>query len=117
NGLKTEAVQEAQKGIILEPAHREGLRLLKFYEQSAAAPATPTVIKTVAATAPVPEMVDCSPESLQHYCIRVQPVLMNACVSCHATANKMPLRRAVSSRPDTFHNLASAMAQVNRTKP
>lgn len=123
NDLPKQAVAEVRMALELRPNHAIAQRFLKLYEQSAATPKRPafSASQPKAEPAPLPESLDCSPEALRHFCQRVQPVLMNACASCHTSTTKFRLQRVFSdslnSRPMTFQNLAAALAQVDRSKP
>lgn len=124
NGLRPQAAAEAKAAAALRPQHRESQALAKSYAQLAAtagsyAPPTPT--PDVAAADPP---ADCSPEALERFALRVQPVLMNACAGCHAgpkVGAKFRLERAFSESPDkrraTHANLAAAFAALDRSKP
>src|SRR5438552_7384266 len=98
NGLPKEAVVEARAAVELRPNYAVAQRFLRFYEQAAARPVTQVEIaKTPDAPAPLPESVECSPEALLQFCTKVQRVLMNACVSCHAATGKFRLQRVYSN--------------------
>src|SRR5437870_2990447 len=85
-------------------------------DRPAARPVTQVEIaKPPDTPAPLPESVECSPEALLQFCTKVQPVLMNACVSCHAATGKFRLQRVYSNTPGgraaSFQNLSAALAQ------
>lgn len=119
NELTQEAITAARHAVELRPNHAGSIRMLKYCEEMASAP------KAVSAARPaqpalLPESVDCSPECLQQFRTKVQPVLMNACAQCHGTSAKFPLQRVHSdtlNRIATFQNLSAAMAQVDRARP
>jgi len=123
NGLTKEAVAEARAAVELRPNSPIATRLMQYYEQSAATrkPAFQPEKPVTAEPATLPEMVDCSPEALRHYCTRVQPVLMNSCAGCHSSTAKFHLERVYSDttnpRWQTFQNLAATMALIDRAKP
>jgi hypothetical protein len=123
NGLPKEAIAEAKAAVELRPTHVIAQRFLRFYEQAASQPTLPAAVERRAAAEPepVPDTIDCSPEALAHFCTKAQPVLMNACANCHAGAAKFRLLRAYSnsagSRPASFQNLATVLAQIDREKP
>jgi hypothetical protein len=126
NGLRPEAVAEAQAVVELQPRSTDAQALLKLYRQKAAAPAPATVAPkpaTVAATPPVADPIDCSTEALKRFTAKVQPVLLNTCVNCHAAedAGQFRLTRIHSSGRNATtamsQNLAATLAQVDRTKP
>jgi hypothetical protein len=123
NGLPKEAVSEARAAIELRPNNVIAQRFLRFYEHAAAEakPLAAPAISPAAEPAPLPESIDCSPDALRHFCTRVQPVLMNACMHCHGATAKFRLERvfpdSTSTRAASFQNLAAALAQVDRAKP
>src|SRR5262249_22106848 len=121
NGLAKEAVAEAKAAVELRPTHVIAKRMLKYYEQRAAEPSAPPSSARAPEPAALPESIDCSPEALAHFCTRVQPVLMNACVHCHGATAKFRLERFQSATPGmrsaSYQNLAATLAQIDRAKP
>jgi hypothetical protein len=96
--------------------------LLNSLQQSAVtAPAQP------ADTQPEPEPavapVDLTSEALATFTTRVQPILMNACASCHASgrAGAFKLTRTYNdpqpNRKATQQNLTAVLAQINLERP
>jgi hypothetical protein len=71
----------------------------------------------------MPPSVDLSVEALSLFATRVQPILMNTCVSCHASgrAGAFRLTRAYESgtvnRRAAQQNLAAVLTQVNLERP
>lgn len=124
NGLRPQAAAEAKAAAELRPQHRESQALAKSYAQLAATTeryAPPTIPTDIVSNDPP---ADCTPEALERFALRVQPVLMNACAGCHAgpkVGAKFRLERAFAESPDkrraTHANLAVACAALDRAKP
>src|SRR5262249_39561588 len=70
-----------------------------------------------------PPKVDLTADSLNLFAARVQPILMNACASCHATGRggAFQLTRVYNSgltrRQTMEHNVAAAVAQIEPRDP
>jgi hypothetical protein len=122
HGLRTEALAEVTAAVDLRPDHAETRRLLSSL-QHAAAPTSAARAKPDARPAPDLPPPDLSAESLCAFRSRVQPVLMNACASCHATGHggAFQLTRIYedggSNRKLVQRNLAAVLAQVNPRAP
>jgi hypothetical protein len=69
------------------------------------------------------EPIECGQETFKRFVVKVQPILMNACASCHVreTAGKFRLERtyvdSLASRAATLRNLGVTLAQLDRSKP
>jgi hypothetical protein len=69
------------------------------------------------------EAVECNTEAFRRFVVKVQPILMNACASCHVRPNagRFHLERTytdtLNSRAATLRNLNVTLAQVDRSKP
>jgi hypothetical protein len=123
NGLYDQAVVQATAAVQMRPGHAESRRVLESVKRSAATqgpgPAAPKPAAAGEAAAPV----DVSLESLSAFATKVQPVLMNTCVRCHAggRGGHFALTRAYDRGPlnhrATQHNLAAVLAQVNLKRP
>ena len=122
--LRDQALEEAEHAVRLRPNHAESRRLLSYLQR----PAEPVAGESAAVAgvsdpgfraAPV-ELVT---ESVSVFATKVQPILMNACASCHATGNggafklTRPLANASASQKTTQQNLAAVLAQVNLEQP
>lgn len=70
-----------------------------------------------------PTGADCSPEAVRQFSTKVQPVLQNACMSCHAGGDggTLKLRRRSANGANAFAvtqaNLSAALAFVDRKTP
>ncbi len=121
--LREQALQEAGHAVRLRPQHAESRRLLNYLQRPAEATAAES-------TAPKPESetgpaapVELVTESVSLFTTKVQPILMNACASCHATGQggsfrlTRPLANATASQKTTQQNLAAVLAQLNFEQP
>lgn len=120
-GLRMQAMAEAAAAVELRPDHAEGKRYLSGLQRlDANAPAAPKTREDAdPETGSVPA-ADFNAESLGMFVTRVQPVLMNACASCHNgnRGGSFRLTRAhEGDRRATQQNLAAVLAQVNRDRP
>jgi hypothetical protein len=124
NGLRQQALAEVTAAVELRPNHAESRLLLRNLQQAAAtaAEAKPAVASTT--LAPIPVMpASVTSESLSLFVTKVQPILMNTCVSCHGTGRggAFKLTRvfegAVASRHVTQQNLSAVLAQVQKERP
>jgi hypothetical protein len=124
NGLHEQALAEVKAAQAMRPSHQETKQLLAILEravQSAQTPAAPSKAAAKSAPAPVAS-VDVSAETLNQFTTRIQPILMNACVNCHAgnRGGDFKLIRcydAALNRRSTQTNLAAVLAHVNLDRP
>jgi hypothetical protein len=125
-GLREQALSEVKAAVELRPSHAESKRLLRNLERAfvTAAPVkeNPEKKEPPKETGPAPA-IDLNAESLSLYVTKVQPVVMNACASCHASGktNGFQLTRAfeggLANRKTVQRNVTSILAQVNTDKP
>ena len=123
-GLNERALENVSVAVQLRPGHGESRRFLANLQCAAAAkPATspPVHPSTPADTTAIPDLNN---EALGLFATKVQPILMNACVSCHATGRggtfkltRIPLESGPANRRPLQQNLAAVLAQVNMEKP
>jgi hypothetical protein len=116
----------AKTALELQPNHGEAKQLLATLERMRQGPASKT-IKTVAVAAPAPRAVepppavDVSAATLVAFTSKVQPILMNTCVSCHAneTGGKFRLERVYESgrSASSQRNLAAVLEHVDLERP
>jgi hypothetical protein len=124
NGLYEQAVREATAAVQLRPDSPEARHLLDSVRRAAATQNTTPAAKPKPA-APPEDMapVDVSLESLSAFTIKVQPILMNTCVRCHANGRggHFILRRTYEGGPldhrTTQQNLTAVLAQINFQQP
>jgi hypothetical protein len=123
HGLRSQALAEVTAAAELRPTSAECQRLLQSMQRvaaSAAAPPAPRPRGEGAAEPAGPPPVEVSADSLGQFISRVQPVLMNACASCHVAGRggSFKLVRACEgtlvSRRASQQNLSAVLAQINR---
>ncbi|MFO0797767.1 MAG: hypothetical protein U0804_09825 [Gemmataceae bacterium] len=144
NGMRENALTEAKEAVRLEPANRTAATLVRTLEESlklypgdgttrvttpapTPAPTLPAPAPTLPAVPPPPVTTvpepDVAPEAAVAFGPRVQPVLMNQCASCHASAthtSAFKLTAVPSNEVNaaaTRANLRAAAAQVKKTEP
>src|SRR5262249_16659336 len=90
HGLRTEALAEAKAAVELRPHSAEAQHLLQTLQKPRAAPvptpAPPIQAATLKTPASVPA-IEVNAEAMGQFISRVQPVLMNACASCHVSGH------------------------------
>jgi hypothetical protein len=121
--LLKQAQAEAEAAVQMRPGHAESVRLLRHLqrnEQSATSPATQEPAKSDVTPLPA---IDLNSDALSLFTTRVQPILMNACASCHCNGRggSFQLMRVSNSsttnRTATQHNLAAALRRVDLDRP
>lgn len=126
HGLRAEALEEARAAQALRPEHPECLRLLRALQSGASTAGRRVDPPAHAAARPEAgglSAVDVTAESLALFTTRVQPILMNACATCHASGRggNFRLTRTFDdptiARRATQENLAAAAAQLNGERP
>jgi len=86
-------------------------------------PAEPGKLPASIISADDGEPIECGAEAFKRFVVKVQPILMNACASCHVreTAGKFRLERTyvddLASRAATLRNLNLTLAQLDHSKP
>src|SRR5262245_37991168 len=124
--LREQALAEVTAAAQLRPEHAPTQRLLAGLQRSAAAPPAPRPPQPVANPEPEPPPVppvDVTQESLGQFVTRVQPILLNACVSCHASDRggsfklARPHGNELAGRKTMQQNLAATLAQINLEQP
>jgi hypothetical protein len=123
--LKSHAVAEARLAIAIRPDSGDGKRMLALLERSTGGSTMvgpPAPSGTRENVTPLPPL-DVEPESLTEFITHVQPILMNACASCHGSqhAGSFKLMRVSSdgimSRKNTQQNLTAVLWHVNVQNP
>jgi hypothetical protein len=122
-GLRPQALAEVREAVRLRPGHEPSRRLLANLEQSAwERPLPPPPRPSEPEPPPAPD-VDLTADALGLFSTRVQPILMNACASCHATGRggAFKLARAygvgTADRKTMQQNLAAVIGQLNARQP
>lgn len=125
NGLKHHALNEAQIALDMRPEHPESVNMVKMLQRFAIS-SSPALSKQPSQTTIRPVMaqrapLDVSSESYALFSTRVQPVLMNTCISCHShgKGGNFQLVRVADggTRASTQANLNAALEFINVEKP
>lgn len=125
HGLPREALAEVKVALEMRPRHGPSRWLLARLQEnntseSAAASSRPGDAADVSTP---PPSIDLNTESLAQFVTRVQPILMNTCVSCHGALYTGPFKLvrvhegAAASRKALQQNMAAVLAQINFDKP
>ncbi len=87
HNLRERAAEEAGHAVRLRPEHAESRRLLQHLQRPPTSPGVAPATRKPDADSDTaaPPPVELTTESLSTFTTRVQPILMNACASCHAT--------------------------------
>jgi hypothetical protein len=128
--LREQALAEVKAAAELRPDHAETRRLLNHLEraaQASAAPATPgsTPAPPVAKppARPVTSGLELNAECMGLFARRVQPILMNTCLKCHATSNASEFKLtqvfgdAPASGKSAQQNLTAVLSQIKPEQP
>jgi hypothetical protein len=126
HGLRKQALIEVNAAADLRPEDPEAHRLQRLLRRAVAISshqepeAAPQPVAGLPASLPP---VDISQESMTAFIGQVQPILMNACASCHATnrGGEFKLMRsyhgAMLNQRATQYNLSAVMAQIDVNRP
>lgn len=132
SGMREQALTEAREVQKLQPANTDAAALVRSLEQSLkqfppagapvmTAPAAPVFPTELSSPKPVAEAVpDVPADAANLFGTKVQPILANQCVDCHAKADhagKFKLVRvdpAGAGRAQTNANLAAVMGQIRK---
>ena len=124
HGLREQALAEVKEAVALRPGHVPSQRLLANLQNNARAmTAAPSAGGSEESDLGPSPALDVDAESQAVFATKVQPILMNACASCHAAgrAGALKLARvhgaAQANRRLTQHNLASVLAHLNPERP
>jgi hypothetical protein len=122
HGLRKKALEEASAALRMQPGHLEARQLCERLQrmllvEKTEAPASAR-FPTTAARLPA---LDISSDAVALFATRVQPILMNTCVSCHngARAGRFQLHRTYDGgqRAATLKNLAAVLPLINAENP
>jgi hypothetical protein len=128
NRMADQAIHHTKAALELQPNHGEAKQLLTALERmgqpQADRPAVaPIATPPVPAVRPVeaPAAVDVTAESFIAFATKVQPILMNACASCHASekVTAFRLERVADSnrKVSTLRNLAMVIEHTDLDHP
>ncbi|MFM7541339.1 MAG: hypothetical protein ACKO9Z_16930 [Planctomycetota bacterium] len=121
HNLKEQALDEAKAALTLRPEHNQTVRLVRHLQNREAVdePAKPAAGPSEADI----RGLQLTTDSLSLFTRGVQPILMNACASCHATDKGGPFRLTRSYDPGLGNrrilqaNIAAVLAQINTAAP
>jgi hypothetical protein len=126
NGLKDHALLEGKAALEMRPDHAETLNLVQTLQRFAISsspalatqhPPAPPAIKPPV----VKQTLDVSTEAFAQFATRVQPVLMNTCISCHGLGKggSFQLVRSADggNRAVAQSNLNAALEFINFERP
>lgn len=124
HNLPEQALEEATHAVRLRPSHAESRRLLEHLQRPALAePEPPAVAEDIADDAGPAVALELSTEALSLFATKVQPILANACASCHASGRggAFKLTRVIgtgiANQRTVQQNLAAVLAQLNLERP
>jgi hypothetical protein len=123
NGLRAKALEEVNVAVEMRPGHIESKQLQVTLKRVSAGAQTATNVRPPATVGPEapPPAIDISSDSLTLFTSRVQPILLNACVTCHSRGRggDFQLHRTYEGgqRLSTQKNLASVLRQVDTGRP
>jgi hypothetical protein len=122
--LTEKALEQARVALELQPHNSDAKQIVTLLERALkeppAKPATRAPAEPTRSAEP-PPTVDVSFESLVAFSTKVQPILMNRCAACHASAagGRFRLDRVSESgqKASTQRNLAAVLAHVDLDRP
>ena len=123
HALPRQARVEVEAILIVNEHHLQARRLLARLELSDSPVAPQTVAPPALPTPPPSPRLDLTSEALNQFATRIQPILMNACVSCHNEARGATFRLTrsyeigVANRSTLRQNVAAVLAYVNVNQP
>lgn len=119
-GLREEARVEATAAVNMRPEHVESKQLLSVLERTLVMGQNSDPAATPLPPAPPPPS-DISSDSVALFITRVQPILMNTCVSCHSNGKggNFQLYRSYhgGTQAATQKNLAAVLAEIDTEHP
>jgi hypothetical protein len=127
NGLREQAVAEAREVLRLQPENKVAAEMIRSLEASLKE--FPSENSATASKPQEEKLVVCenewevTPEAAASFTTRVQPILANLCVDCHAKADcagtfKLTRISEFDSTPQNgLKNLRAVTAQLKRTEP
>lgn len=122
HGLTADAAAEARAALEMRPTHPETKQLVQLLERSAnAAPIAPPAAPPAPRIAEAAPQFDVSADALALFTTKVQPILLNACLRCHANGKgggfQLVQPGELAARPATQRNLAMAVQQLRLDNP
>ncbi|MSU77960.1 MAG: hypothetical protein EXS16_07675 [Gemmataceae bacterium] len=123
HNLHEKSLLEARIALNLDPSNSDAKQIITYLERELNEPNRPNPAKLAAKQEPIkaPPFVDVTTDTLIGFQSRVQPILFNACVTCHASGHggKLHLDRASTTRQQAAaqHNLAAIMSYIDFDRP
>ena len=135
NNLREQAIAEIKAAVAMRPEHAESRRLLNSWLEAVLSPAStphnssaavvprPATAGTTVPHAAATPNIELNAESVGQFIRKVQPILMNTCIRCHAAGrgNPFELTRVtgdgMASRKSSQQNLAAVLAQIKPDQP
>jgi len=123
NNLPKQALIEAKMALEMRPAHVESHQLVTILTRAVASLNTATCTNQTTPPAKFSMAAvssDISADSFALFATRVQPILMNTCISCHSGGRGgdfQLVRTEGGQRASSQTNLASVMAQIKMDNP
>jgi hypothetical protein len=121
HNLRELALSEATTVLQFQPAHQEAKHLKENLERVLAAENAPAILPSLVSKTTAVAKMDISSASVALFATRVQPILMNTCVSCHAggKGGNFQLVRSCEGgqRAATQRNLAAVLEQIDVQRP
>ena len=115
------ALSEVTTVLRLQPDNQEAKHMRANLERVVNAERTPAIVPAQAPKTIQPPKMDISSASVILFATRVQPILMNTCVSCHSNGKggKFQLVRSCEGgqRAATQRNLLAVLEQTNLEQP
>lgn len=124
NNLREQALAEVAAATELRPDHPPTQRLLDNLKRATSYPpaAKPALPVEHPEPPPIPP-IDVTQESLGQFVTHVQPILLNACASCHASGRggnfklSRPPNNDLAGKRTLQQNLAMTLAQIHLDQP
>ncbi len=121
--LRERAWEEAEAALKLRPRDEKLRRLATHLRETRTLSPTPSSTPSVAVRESSGPRAEVTAESLGMFASKIQPILMNACVSCHNPSRESAFQLTRVSGPGMANrksmeaNLAATLAQLNGRDP
>ncbi len=123
--LHDKSLLEARIALNLDPSNTDAKQIITLLERELDVSGKPSPAKPAPAIKQEPAkalpFVDVTTDTLIGFQSRVQPILFNACITCHATGHggRLHLDRASTTRQQAAaqHNLAAIMPYIDFDRP
>jgi hypothetical protein len=122
HNLQAQALVETECVLKLQKDHPQATALFKLLKQPSAAGTRPVPLAPLPEPPPAPNL-ELTAEVLNHFAIRVQPILMNTCAGCHNEARGTAFRltrvpdTGVANRRSLQQNVAAVLSFINVAQP